>query len=51
MYMYIYIYIHTKPRNKIRAYAVFLKKRKTVTKPSKFHRILMPFCGNVDLDL
>ena len=45
------MYIYTKPRNKSRAYAAFLKNRKTVTKPSKFHRILTPFGRNVDLDL
>ena len=48
---YIYIYTHTKPRNKSRAYVAFLKKLKMPTKPSKFHRILMPFGRNVDLDL
>ena len=37
------MYVYTKPRNKSRAYAAFLKNRKTVTKPPKFHRILRRF--------
>ena len=44
------MYIYTKPHNKSRAYAAFLKNLKMVTKPSKLHRILTPFCRNVDLD-
>ena len=51
MLMYSYLLVYTKPRNKSRAYAAFLKNRKTVAKPSKFVRILAPFCRNVDLDL
>ena len=49
--LYIYIFIYTKPRNRSRACATFLKNRRMLTKPSKFHRILTPFCRNVDLDL
>ena len=44
MYIHIYIYICTKPRNKSRAYAAFLKKMKngqeTIDIPSDFDKVL-----------